>query len=82
MKSSHELSLEIAELEKKLQQGIKDRGEVLKQKHLLARQILTLECQKSDLEPGLRKARENLELIRSELRVLKDSFWATKGENR
>ena len=79
-KSSAEIGLEIDKKEVELQAAIKDLSTIEQEILLLRRQIIDMQGKRTDLEFAKSKASQNLRLIQSELRILKQNFWACKNE--
>ena len=79
-KSSAEIGLEIDKKEVELQAAIKDLSTIEQEILLLRRQIIDMQGKRTDLEFAKSKASQNLRLIQSELRILKQNFWACKYE--
>jgi len=82
MKSSHELSLELDELEKEKQAAINSKADVLIERHRYSRAMAVLELKRKDLDRPLIKSRQNLELKISELNVVRNRYFAAIKENR
>ena len=78
--SSHEISLKQDEKEKELQKAISALYIVKQEMLLLGREIINLQGKKKDLEIQRLKGSQNVRVIQSELRTLKNQFWAAKNE--
>ena len=79
--SSEKIANEIAQREKDLQEAIRNYETVALETHSLQRDILNLRIRLKDLSITLEKAKNNKQLIQSDLRILKDRFWQLKNEN-
>lgn len=77
--TSYEIGLKQDEKEKDLQGAIKILFEVEQEILLLSRQIIDLQGKKKDLEISKLKASQNVKVISSELRILKNQFFAAKN---
>ena len=65
--------------EKYLQKAIHDLALIEQQILLLRRQVIDLQGKRTDLELMKSKASQNVRVIQSELRILKNTFWAAKN---
>ena len=79
LKSSAEIGVEQDGKEKENQIAIKNCATIEQEILLLQRQIIDLQGKKKDLEYAHSKASQNLRVINSELRILKQSFWAARN---
>jgi hypothetical protein len=77
--TSYEIGLKQDEKEKELQGAIKALFEVEQEFLLLGRQIIDLQGKKKDIEVAKLKASQNVKVISSELRILKNQFFAAKN---
>ena len=77
--SSAEIGTKQVEKEKELQVANKSLYVVEQEILLIRRQIIDLQGKRTDLEIVRSKASQNLRVIQSELRILKQSFWAAKN---
>ncbi len=78
-KSSAEIGTEIDEKEKSLQEAIKNLSTIEQEILLLRRSMIDLSGKRTDLELNKSKASQNLRVIQSELRILKQQFWSAKN---
>lgn len=65
--------------EKDLQKAIYDLALIEQEILLLRRQVIDLQGKRTDLELMKSKASQNVRVIQSELRILKNTFWAAKN---
>lgn len=79
-KSSADIGVEMDEKERELQSAIRALFEVEQEILLLSRQIIDLQGKKKDFEMSKLKATQNLRVIQSELKILKNAFWASKNQ--
>jgi chromosome segregation ATPase len=78
-RSSTEIGNEQDEKEKEQQSAIKSLAVIEQEILTVRRQIIDLQGKRTDLEMARSKASQNLRVIQSELRVLKQAFWAAKN---
>lgn len=78
-KSSAEIGNTIDEKEKDYREAVKNISSVEQEILIIQKQIIDLQGKKKDLELIKCKATQNIRLLSSELRVLKQSFWASKN---
>jgi len=78
-KTSAEIGVELDELEKSYQKAINAAATIEQEILLLQRQIIDLQGKKKDLEYIKSKGTQNLRVIASELRVMKNMFFATRN---
>jgi hypothetical protein len=79
MDSSYDVGLKQDEKEKELQEAIKILFEVEQNILMLSRKIIDLQGQKKDLEIAQSKGNQNVKVLQSELRVLRNQFFAAKN---
>jgi hypothetical protein len=79
MKSSAEIGQEIDDKEKELQTAIKNLSLVEQEILTFRRQIIDIQGKRTDLELLKSKASQNLRVIQSDLRILKQEFWSSKN---
>ena len=79
-KSSFEAETSLIELEKDLQRANESNGVLESEMNDLRRKLLDMEIRKNDLRESIRKGRENIKRIESELRVIKTTFWRLKND--
>ena len=77
-KSSHEISLEIAEKEKEINLACSNRDQVKLAINEKRRQIDKLRFEIRSLEDSLIKAETVVRELKTEHSILRDSFWSTK----
>jgi hypothetical protein len=80
-KSSIDAETALLQLERELQEASRAHGTVEQEMNLHRRAILEMELKRNDLAGVLRKSRENIRRIESEMRIAKTEFWRLKGEN-
>jgi chromosome segregation ATPase len=80
-KSSFDAEEALIDLEKQLQTTSKSAGVLEQEMNELRRRMLDMEIRKNDIREGIRKGRENIKRIESELRITKTEFWRLKNEN-
>ena len=79
MKSSSDIANLIDDREREQQTAIKTLSSVEQAILLLRREIINLQGKRTDLEMTKSKASQNLRVIQSELRILKQEFWSAKN---
>ena len=80
-KTRDEAELAQLQLEKDFQMASASTGVLEQEMNELRRKMLDQEIRKNDLREGIRKGRENIKRIESELRIARTEFWRLKGEN-
>lgn len=80
-KSSFDAEEALIDLEKQLQTASKSAGVLEQEMNELRRRMLDMEIRKNDIREGIRKGKENIKRIESELRLTKIEFWRLKNEN-
>ncbi len=78
-KTSAEIGILIDEKEKSLQEAIKNLSTIEQEILLLCRKVIDLQGERTDLELTRSKASQNLRVLQSDLRILKQAFWASKN---
>jgi hypothetical protein len=76
--NTNDIGLVIDEKEKQLQVIINSQAEVEQAILLLSKSIIELQGKKKDLEYSKSKANQNRQVLSSELRVLRNQFFASK----
>jgi peptidoglycan hydrolase CwlO-like protein len=79
MLSSSEISNIQDEKEKELQKAIDNLSTVEQEILLLRRKIIDLQGKRTDLEFSKSKASQNVRVLQSELRTLKNQFWSARN---
>ena len=79
MRTLEDIAQEIAEKEQALRESITSYEVVALERHKVSREILELRIKMKDLDAPLEKGKNAKELLRSELRELKDLYWSTKN---
>ena len=79
MRTLEDIAQEIAEKEQALRESITSYEVVALARHKISREILELRIKMKDLDTPLEKGKNAKELLRSELRELKDLYWSTKN---
>jgi chromosome segregation ATPase len=80
-KTSFEAETAMLSFEKDLQKSSESTGLLESEMNDLRRKMLDMEIRKNDLKESIRKGRENIKRIESELRTCKIEFWRLKHEN-
>ena len=77
--SSYDIGLLCDKKEQELREAINSQSTVQQEILLLSRQIIDLQGKKKDFEISLSKATHNRQIIASELRELKNKFFAARN---
>lgn len=80
-KNSQEAEIANIQQEKDLQAAIKDLGTIETNMNALRRSALDIDVEIADLREPQRRARENINRLKSELNVSKAEFFRLKREN-
>lgn len=80
--TSAEISNIQDEKEKELQKAIDSLSTVEQEILLLRRKIIDLQGKRTDLEFTKSKASQNVRVLQSELRTLKNQFWLAKNSGQ
>ena len=78
-KSSAEIGNIQDEKEKELQQAIHNLSTIEQEILSIRREIITLQGERTDLEMVKSKASQNVRVLQSELRTLKNQFWSARN---
>ena len=78
-RTASDIGVEMDSKEKELQKALADNAVVEQEILLIARKIIDLQGQKKDLEYARSKSSQVIRLLNSELRVLKNQFYAAKN---
>ena len=78
-KSSTEIGTIQDEKEKELQQAIHSLSTIEQEILSIRREIITLQGERTDLEMVKSKASQNVRVLQSELRTLKNQFWSARN---
>jgi DNA repair exonuclease SbcCD ATPase subunit len=79
-KNSNEAELALIQFEGELREANRCMGLIEQEQNGIRRHILEMEIKKDDLREPMRKAKENIKRIESEMRVAKTEFWRLKNE--